>query len=288
MRPPRSSRFPRASAFVVAFACTVLADGVPAATPGLCLDGQRYSNTLASEFRGDGSWQHSRGGPWSTQFPWGRTNPTGGDAAYYADPGLVPGYDPFGIGGGDTLEITARRLPESLRHNAAGEFVSGVIATAQPAGEPAFAQRFGYYELRARLPLGRGLWPAFWMRDAHGGPAEIDVFELLGDDTTTLYETAHYADGAAAQYRYHPAFDPTLGFHDYGVLLTSKSDTFYVDGHATHAVADASTGAMYVIVSMQVGAPGSWPGPPDSTTPWPATLSVKSFRAYAPTGEACP
>lgn len=53
---------------------------------------------------------------------------------------------------------------------------AGQITTAQT-----WAQRYGYFEIRARIPRGVGRWPAFWMTFAgQGWPPEIDVMEAYG------------------------------------------------------------------------------------------------------------
>ena len=55
-----------------------------------------------------------------------------------------------------------------------------------------FAQRYGYFEMRAQLPAGRGLWPAFWLvgktQQYH---VEIDIMEALGHERSRIYQTVH-------------------------------------------------------------------------------------------------
>ncbi|SDZ54140.1 Glycosyl hydrolases family 16 [Jannaschia faecimaris] len=54
-------------------------------------------------------------------------------------------------------------------------------ATAQITTAATWAQVYGYFEIRARIPRGKGRWPAFWMTFAgRGWPPEIDVFEAYG------------------------------------------------------------------------------------------------------------
>src|SRR5258708_25793122 len=71
-------------------------------------------------------------------------------------------------------------------------YTSGIITTKDK-----FTQEYGYFEMRARVPHGQGLWPAFWL--LHSGPlpwTEIDIFEILGKDTTTMYMSNHWRDAA--------------------------------------------------------------------------------------------
>lgn len=47
---------------------------------------------------------------------------------------------------------------------------------------------YSKFEIRCKLPKGMGLWSAFW---AFGGPTEIDVFEITGDQPQKVHQTLH-------------------------------------------------------------------------------------------------
>ena len=133
--------------------------------------------TFAEEFT-DFVWSADGRRGWRTNFPYGRTLPTNKEAQYYSDASV--GAHPFRLRDG-ALEITAApgenrgRLP----------YVSGMITT-QGAGTgggagSGFAQRYGHFEFRAKLPRGRGLWTSLWLLPADNTwPPEIDVVEMLG------------------------------------------------------------------------------------------------------------
>lgn len=64
-----------------------------------------------------------------------------------------------------------------------GDYTSGMIKT-----DKSFCYKYGYAEIRAKLPLnGPGRWPGFWLCEPHypgrGAGAEIDVLEMYGDDS---------------------------------------------------------------------------------------------------------
>jgi len=100
------------------------------------------------------------------------------------------------------LVITARR--ETVRDrasrdaNATCAFTSARLKTRAHDGRALFAQRYGRFVFRARLPEGQGLWPALWMlplRDRYGtwaASGEIDVMEARGQVPTTVLGTLHY------------------------------------------------------------------------------------------------
>ena len=57
---------------------------------------------------------------------------------------------------------------------------------------------YGRFEMRAKLPTGQGLWPAFWMLPSDNvygvwaASGEIDIMEILGSQPNKLYGTIHY------------------------------------------------------------------------------------------------
>ena len=56
------------------------------------------------------------------------------------------------------------------------------------------AMGYGFYEVRAKLPCGRGIWPAIWMLPASGkwpDAGEIDIMEMVGWDVGTIHGTLH-------------------------------------------------------------------------------------------------
>jgi beta-glucanase (GH16 family) len=198
---------------------------------------------------------------WRTTYKGGdRTLSNNHELEWYADPGPD---GPFRIRD-RTLEITAAPaagLPSGAT------FRSGLIMSQR-----LFTQRYGYFEMRAQLPRGLGLWPAFWLLPADGSwPPEIDVMEMLGDKPATYYVSVHarpdgqHLDETTAV----PAPDLTTGFHVFGVAWRPDRIGFYLDDALVHETATPSDmrRPMYLLVNLAVGGPGSWPGPaaPDST-----------------------
>lgn len=232
---------------------------------------------------------------WSTSDFWGMRNNSGDyQAQWFADPRGVPSYstktayNAFSATGG-VLSITARPTPANTfagENNAGGggqPYVSGQLTTAHK-----FTQRYGYFELRAKLPPGKGLWSRFWLLTDDGNwPGEYDVIEVLGKESNVVHQTTHYrtatnphiADGAK-----YTGINPVDGqFHTYGFLWTKTSVTWYVDGVATLTQPNRIDIPMYALIDLVVGKDprNLWPGDPDSTTGLPKAMEIDFFRVYS-------
>jgi beta-glucanase (GH16 family) len=189
---------------------------------------------------------------WRTTYTGGdRTLPNNRETEYYQDDGTIRVVR-------DGLEIAASPaagLPQGLTHR------SGMIMS-----QTLFNQRYGYFEIKAQLPRGRGLWPAFWLLPTAGGwPPEIDVMEMLGHAPSTYYVALHARpDGQALDdIAAIAAPDLSAGFHVFGVAWRPDRIRFYLDDALVHESATPAdmTGSMYLLANLAVGGEGSWPGP---------------------------
>jgi len=195
------------------------------------------------------------------------------------------------------LAITALKSTTTSRN---GRRSSGTYTSARIHTEDKFSTTYGLIEAKMKLPPGTGLWPAFWMIGSNfnqvGWPAcgEIDVMEELGQDPFTIYGSLHGNVGNGQDYPNDGLSvtgtsntSLTSGFHTYGVLWTATSFTYLLDGvpYGTLTKADLPSGAdwpftkpEFLILNLAVG--GDWPGSPNSSTPFPATLLVDWVRVY--------
>lgn len=103
-----------------------------------------------------------------------------------------------------------------------------------------FEHAFGYYVARCKMPTQPGHWPAFWImsegvnkigNEGRDG-TEIDIIEMPWRDgklTINLHWDGYGKEHKSTGTKFS---DPavTSGFHDYGLLWTSKEYVFYVDG----------------------------------------------------------
>lgn len=245
------------------------------------IDLSRYDIVFSDEFDTlslfDGT-----SGTWSTTGYWGsRTLEGNGERQFYVDPvygGL--GLDPFSISDG-VLTISARpAAPEIKPYIGKLDYISGMIGS-----ENTFSMQYGYFEIRAEMPAGQGLWSAFWMLTADGEwPPEYDVVEILGQDPSRLYGTAHYKTDTGTKVADYAVdirvpFDSSDGFHTYGFDWQHDRVAWYYDGvkvgEAPNYIFDQP---MYLIANLGVG--GYWPGMPDASTVFPAEMKIDYIRAY--------
>lgn len=215
---------------------------------------------------------------WMTQLPYGGaaayTLADNDEAEFYSNSSI--GYNPFSLNNG-VLSITAQPGSNSLGL----PYNSGAITSFK-----SFAQTYGYFEVDAKLPAGQGLWPAFWLLPASGVySSELDVFEQLGSAPSTIFSTVHGDTngswGVVSQAV--QTVDTSAAFHTYGVDWEPDTTTFYIDGKVT---ASASTPASmnvpdFLLLNLAVGGNSSWPGSPNGSTSFPASLQIDYVRAYA-------
>jgi beta-glucanase (GH16 family) len=211
------------------------------------------------------------GNNWLTRFPSGaRTLGSNNELQYYMDPyhagssGRPLGVDPFSISNGILSVAADHTSPEIAPYINNYRYTSGIINTYD-----SFAQAHGYFEMRAQLPAGRGLWPAFWLLPQdRSWPPEIDIMEVLGQEPNRLHMSVHSQQTGTYALRTFSASvgDLSDGFHTYGVAWSSLEIIWYLDGQElARAVtsADLQDRPMYLLANLAVG---GWAGEPDPAT----------------------
>lgn len=213
-------------------------------------------------------------GKWGTCYWWatssGCTN-SGNDELQWYVPGNVS------LAGG-ALRLTAKQ--EAATGQGEGgrpqtfAYTSGMVSTADR-----FSFTYGYVEFRARIPRGRGLWPALWLLPAdRSWPPEIDVFEAVGQNPTEAVLTYHRGRGDNSKRRLATP-DLAAGWHTFAVDWRPGSITWIVDGEPAHSVTrGVADEPMYLLADLAVG--GTMPGPPDATTAFPAAFEVDYVRVW--------
>ncbi|MBX9680331.1 MAG: glycoside hydrolase family 16 protein [Gemmataceae bacterium] len=299
--------FPRIAAsalLVVAFACGLFAGGN--AEPG-------WKLTWSDEFDGEKidpkKWDYDLGNGFfnydANQWihGWGNNELQ----AYTKDPENAFVKDGM-------LHIRARK--ES--HNGFG-YTSARLKTQKRDRSPLFNQRYGKFEFRAKLPTGKGIWPALWMlpQDEKHGPwaasGEIDVMEARGQEPNKVLGTLHYggrwpANAHSGKDYVFPEKGTFVEFHIYAVEWEPGEIRWLVDGKeyqkqsfwwstsktegakgrkpANEADLNAWPAPFdqpfYLVMNVAVG--GNFLGNPDRTTQFPAEMVVDYVRVYEKVG----
>lgn len=211
---------------------------------------------------------------WVAHTPWGGDF---GDAEF-TDP--RPAF-PFTIDKG-ILRIEARKGED-------GKWRSGLLSSADRNGN-GFSQQYGYFEARAKLPAGPGLWPAFWLntlvpKDSQDDGVEIDVIEHYGK-FPNAYEShvmvwPKVDQSKKRSERKVREVPPGLlyeDFHTYGVLVEPDFITMYFDGEPywrTQTPPEHKNKLM-ILVNLAMGS-----GWPIDQTPSPSYMYVDYVRAYS-------
>lgn len=188
----------------------------------------------------------------------------------------------------DNGRLVIRALEEDFR---GWSYTSGKLITKGRAD-----WRYGRMEASIKMPAGQGMWPAFWMlpsENKYGGwpnSGEIDIVELIGQDTNTVYGTIHYGppwNYTNGMYSLNEGtFSDTT--HVYAIEWSESSINWYVDDvQYASKTADSLRRPeqwkifqerFYLILNLAVG--GNWPGDPDETTVFPQTMEIDYVRVY--------
>ena len=179
------------------------------------------------------------------------------------------------------LYITARKEGEN--------YTSTRITTKDK-----FEFTYGRVEIRARLPVGEGLWPALWMLgsniDQVGWPicGEIDIMEYVGKQSGQVFNSIHTQDshGNTKNTKITQVQGIEDGFHTYSGDWNEERIQFFVDGKPTYTfIPENHTQAVwpfnrpfFLIVNLAIG--GTFGGPNIDDTIFPQDLIVDYIRVY--------
>ncbi len=242
--------------------------------------------TFDDEFSSLSLWDGTSG-TWATDFWYdplhgnGSTLDGNGEQEWYINSnyGKTDSVVPWHVKNG-ILTLTGNPAPSKIQPLINNyQYTSGAINSYH-----AFSQKYGYFEIRCKLPRGQGVWPAFWLLAENGSwPPEIDIFEVLGQQPTVLYTSAHIEqNGQEVNYGTATTVaDMSKAYHRYAIDWEPDYMTWYFDGKAVYKLKTPSSMnvPMYIITNLALG--GYWPGNVDSTTPFPSNLKVDWIRAYS-------
>jgi beta-glucanase (GH16 family) len=180
---------------------------------------------------------------------------------------------------------------------------SGVYTSARLKTQGLFSFQYGRLEFKSLVPEAKGFWPANWLLGNNIAtvpwPAcgEQDVLERVNGPGTpdwnegSIHGTGFTgATGLGTQFLF-PSGETAATFHTYGMIWSPGSVSYYVDDstqpYVTYTTSSLSSGmvwpfdagqANFIILNLAIG--GDYPGPPDSSTPFPSEMLVDYVRIY--------
>jgi beta-glucanase (GH16 family) len=208
-------------------------------------------------------------------------------------------YEVNGDGGGNNelQYYTARPQNSSIENGALviraqqENYLSKQYTSARMNSNLKGDWKYGHVEARAKLPIGKGMWPAIWMLPTdweYGGwpmSGEIDIMECLGQEPQKVYGTIHFGQSVATQQQMGGSMSLTSGtfnddFHVFAIDWDSTSIQWYVDGkkYFTAVKSFPFDKRFHLVLNVAVG--GNWPGSPDEFTTFPQTMVIDYIRVY--------
>ncbi len=211
-----------------------------------------------------------------SQYDWGgRTVPSNSEAEFYSDPSLGP--NPFGVQDGNLTITASAASPDETSDGM--PYISGMITT-----QNSFSQHGGYFEIRAQVAGGQGLWPAFWLLPTTlKDYPEMDIMEDPNLGSGNMYWIHATGTSKGGGGFFSPGPQLAAGYHCYGVEWNDHTVTFYFDQQAISQYAtppDFLGVNMYMIANLAVGGVNSWPGTPGPNS-IPAQYKIDYIRVYS-------
>jgi beta-glucanase (GH16 family) len=258
---------------------SALAAAMPPATAAQPLDVPAgYRLVWADEFDAEGLPDPAK---WTFDTERNREGWYNEELQYYSQPGLDNAQVKDG-----RLVITARKESRRTAPDYGGQRYTSARLHTRGKGE----WIYGFFEVRAKLPCGKGLWPAIWMLGRGGrwpDDGELDIMEHVGRDPEHVLATVHTKAGHGSHAVGASAFlpDACSAFHRYQLHWTPDDVVFGVDGRAFLRYPRLDAGArvwpfdkpQYLLLNLAVG--GHLGGPVDDTV-FPASMEIDYVRVY--------
>lgn len=197
-------------------------------------------------------------------------------------------------------------------------YTSARLKSRARDGTPLINQLYGRIEIKAKLPVGQGIWPAIWMLpqdETYGtwaASGEIDILEAKGHEPNKIHGTIHYgsrwpANASSSKLYDLPSGQTIAEFHTYAIEWEPGEIRWYCDDvlYSTQnfwwssSLVDGNQGRrptgeadlnpwpapfdkpFYFVLNIAVG--GNFAGAPNAMTEFPATMEIDYIRVYEST-----
>jgi beta-glucanase (GH16 family) len=186
-------------------------------------------------------------------------------------------------------------------HIVAQQPSTGAYTSARMKTQGLFSFQYGRLEVRALVPEAQGLWPAAWLLGNSiatvNWPAcgEQDVLERVNAagnpdwNAGSVHGTGFVGTALGNRFSF-PSGQTAAQWHTYTMTWSPGNVQYSIDNQAYATFTPASlsglsgavwpfdSGGNFIILNLAIG--GSWPGPPDATTPFPSEMLVDYVRIY--------
>jgi len=206
----------------------------------------------------------------------------------------------------DTMNANTYVGTDGYLHIVALQPSTGVYTSARLKTQGLFSFQYGRLEFRALVPEAQGFWPAVWLMGNNIATVnwpncgEQDVLERVNAagnpdwNAGSIHGPGFTGANLGTTFNF-PAGETAAQWHTYGMVWSKGSVSYYIDDPTyTHPYAtytptslNGLSGAAwpfdagqsnFILVNMAIG--GSWPGPPDLSTPFPSEMLVDYVRVY--------
>ncbi|MGA2713151.1 MAG: glycoside hydrolase family 16 protein [Bryobacteraceae bacterium] len=211
---------------------------------------------------------------WAPHDPWGQAR----DRQLQA---WAP--DSIAISAGE-LHLIATRTTESrpVRYDGKErEYASGIVTTLGT-----FAQLYGRFEIRCKVPAGKGLRSALSLFPLPLGPLpRIDIFEVSGNTPSAIFFANHWGTEQTERSfgDSFPGPDLSTAFHTIAIEWDADKIAWFLDGKETFRSVDGIPHqSMFLLLDLAVGGgTGSiLTRTPDESTRFPASFDIDYVRVY--------
>lgn len=181
------------------------------------------------------------------------------------------------------------------------DFENNKYTSARLATYKRFLLQYGKVEVMAKLPKGKGTWPAIWMlpeslrkkEEAWPLSGEIDIMEHVGKDPNMVHVSLHtelYNYWKKNQYTHFEKLPDVFNdFHLYGIEWTPESIRFFIDNKLFYEAIKGENGKVitnegwpfdkpyFLILNLAIG--GNWGGAVDDAV-FPSEMLIDYVRIY--------
>ncbi len=154
--------------------------------------------------------------------------------------------------------------------------------------------KYGRIEIRAKLPIGKGIWPAFWMLGSNisevGWPkcGEIDILEYIGKEPDVIFTSLHTQASHGNTINTKKTKIETIeeGFHIYAVDWNEQKMDFFVDEKLVYTFNPQLKNEdiwpfdknFFIIINMAIG--GNFGGPEVDNSIFPQEFIIDYIKVY--------